>query len=99
MINMKQSIEEIKEQILPVLQRFDVVKAAIFGSMVRGETEESSDLDLLVEFTGDKSLFDLVDLKEALEEALHCKVDVLTYNSIHPLLKKSILKKEVVIYG
>jgi len=99
MFSMEQSLEEIKRKILPVLHRFDVVKASIFGSRVRGEANDSSDLDLLVEFTGTKSLFDLVDLKLALEEVLQCKVDVLTYNSIHPLIKESILCEEVVIYG
>ncbi|MGC9781202.1 MAG: nucleotidyltransferase family protein [Candidatus Heimdallarchaeota archaeon] len=99
MFSMEQSLEEIKGKILPVLQRFDVVKASIFGSRVRGEVNESSDVNLLVEFAGTKSLFDLVDLKLALEEVLQCKVDVLTYNSIHPLIKDSILSEEVVIYG
>ncbi|MBK5113870.1 MAG: nucleotidyltransferase family protein [Candidatus Heimdallarchaeota archaeon] len=96
---MEQSIEEIKRKILPTLQRFDVVKASVFGSQVRGEATISSDLDLLVEFSGKKSLFDLVNLKLALEELLQCKVDVLTYNSIHPLIRDTILSEEVVIYG
>ena len=96
---MEQKIEEIKQKILPILLQFDVVKAAIFGSQVRGEATTSSDLDLLVEFSGKKSLFDLVNLKLALEELLNCKVDVLTYNSIHPLIKDTILNEEVVIYG
>jgi len=96
---MERKIEEIKQKILPILQQFDVVKASIFGSQVRGEATTSSDLDLLVEFSGKKSLFDLVNLKLALEELLNCKVDVLTYNSIHPLIKDTILSEEVVIYG
>ncbi|MHA1463237.1 MAG: nucleotidyltransferase family protein [Candidatus Heimdallarchaeota archaeon] len=96
---MKQSIEEIKRKILPILQQYDVVKASVFGSQVRGEAGVKSDLDLLVEFSGKKSLFDLVNLKFALEDLLQCNVDVLTYNSIHPLIKDTILSEEVVIYG
>ncbi|MHA1186564.1 MAG: nucleotidyltransferase family protein [Candidatus Heimdallarchaeota archaeon] len=96
---MEQKIEEIKQKILPILQQFDVVKASIFGSQIREEASPSSDLDLLVEFSGKKSLFDLVNLKLALEELLNCKVDVLTYNSIHPLIRDTILSEEVVIYG
>ena len=83
-----------KTYLLPLL-----VKASLFGSIVRGEASATSDLDLSVEFSGKKSLFDLVDLKLALEELLHCKVDVLTYNSLHPLIKDAILSEEVVIYG
>ncbi|HUU78744.1 MAG TPA: nucleotidyltransferase family protein [candidate division Zixibacteria bacterium] len=96
---MQRSLEDIKNKILPILQQFDVVKAAVFGSQAKGEASETSDLDLLVEFAGKKSLFDLVELKLALEEILQCKVDVLTYNSIHPLIKDTILSEEVVIYG
>lgn len=94
---MKTHIEEIKQKILPVLQRYDVVKAAIFGSFVIGESKQGSDIDILVEFTGKKSLLDLAGLKIELEELLRRKVDVLTYNSLHPLLRKKILREQVVI--
>jgi len=81
---MKRHIEETRNKIIPVLRRYDVVRAAIFGSFVRGETKKSSDIDILVEFKGEKSLLDLVALKMELEEVLRRNVDVLTYNSLHP---------------
>ena len=90
-------IEEIKERILPVLRHYDVVRAAIFGSFVRGDNKEGSDIDLLVEFKGEKSLLDLAGLKISLEELLKMEVDVLTYNSLHPLLKERILNEQEVI--
>jgi len=64
---------------------------------VRGEQKEGSDIDILIEFKGNKSLLDLAGLKIELEETLHRKVDVLTYNSLHPLLKDRILKEQKVI--
>ena len=94
---MRTYIEGIREKILPVFKRYDVVRAAIFGSFARGEMEESSDIDILVEFEGKKSLFDLSGLKIELEESLGRKVDVLTYNSLHPLLKERILSEQKVI--
>ena len=94
---MGKHIEEIKERILPVLRRYDVVRAAIFGSFVRGDNKEGSDIDLLVEFKGEKSLLDLAGLKISLEELLKMDVDVLTYNSLHPLLKERILNEQEVI--
>lgn len=75
----------------------DVKKAAFFGSVVREELTEESDLDILVEFEGEKSLLDLVNLKMELEEVLERKVDVLTYDSLHPLLKERILKEQEAI--
>lgn len=93
----RMELEEIKNKIIPVLQRHDVKKAAIFGSFVREEQKEDSDIDILVEFKGDKSLLDLAGLKIELEEVLKRKVDVLTYNSLHPLLKDRILQEQKVI--
>ncbi len=89
--------EEIREEVLPVLRSYDVVRAAIFGSFARGEDREGSDIDLLVEFKGEKSLLDLAGLKLALEELLKRKVDVLTYNSLYPPLKERILNEQEVI--
>lgn len=94
---MKICIEKIGDKITPVLKRYDVVRAAIFGSFARGEVKEESDLDILVEFKGEKSLLDLVALKMELEEVLGREVDVLTYNSLHPFLREIVLKEQVAI--
>jgi len=94
---MSLELEGLKNKIIPILQRNDVKRAAVFGSFVRGEQKEDSDIDILVEFKGEKSLLDLAGLKIELEEALNRKVDVLTYNSLHPLLKDRILREQKVI--
>jgi hypothetical protein len=90
-------LEEIKEKITPLLRSYGVKRAAFFGSFVRGEERKDSDIDILVEFEGEKSLLDLAGLKIELEELLERKVDVLTYDSIHPLLKDKILEEQKVI--
>lgn len=90
-------IDQFKKTLIGVLKRHDVKKAALFGSVVRGEATEESDIDLLVEFEGRKSLLDLAGLQLELQEALRKKVDVLTYKSLHPLLKERILGEQVVI--
>ena len=94
---MNEQIIEIKDKILNALRLNDVKRASLFGSVVRGELTDESDIDLLVEFKGRKSLLDLVGLKLELEEVLKRKVDVLTYNSLHPLLKDRILREQEVI--
>jgi len=90
-------LEGLKNKIIPVLERYEVKRAAVFGSFVRGEQRKKSDIDILVEFKGSKSLLDLAGLKIELEETLHKKVDVLTYKSLHPLLKDRILREQKVI--
>jgi predicted nucleotidyltransferase len=88
------TIEEIKSRIMPLLVEYEVEKAAVFGSTARGESTMESDIDLLVEFRGEKSLLDLAGLKLDLEELLHRKVDILTYDSLHPLLREGILSEQ-----
>lgn len=90
--------ETIKEALIPILRRNGVVRAALFGSFVRGEDTDESDIDILVEFEKGKSLLDLVGLKIEIEEFLNRKIDVVTYNSVHPLLKDSILSEQEVFY-
>lgn len=92
------TIQNINAKIIPVLKSQGVFKAALFGSVVRGQAKKSSDVDLLVELEDDKSLLDLVGLKLELEDALKTKVDLLTYDSIHPLLRDIILKEQQIIY-
>ncbi len=92
-----ETIEEIRDAVIPVLRKYGVRRASLFGSVVRGEMSEDSDIDLLVEFEGRKSLLDLAGLKIELEEKLKRDVDVLTYKSLHPLLRERILREKVDI--
>jgi len=94
---MGSQIDKFKDIILEILKKHEVKKASLFGSTVREEMTEDSDIDILVEFQGTKSLLDLARLKIELEEVLKCRVDVLTYNSLHPLLEKQILSEQVEI--
>jgi len=90
--------QNIKKKITPILKRQGVTRAAIFGSVVRGEARKQSDIDILVKLKKGKSLFDFVDLKLELEGKLGKKVDLVSYNAIKPRLKDLILKEEKVIY-
>jgi predicted nucleotidyltransferase len=91
-------IEREKPTIINVLRNHGVKRASFFGSVARGEAKEDSDIDLLIEFEGRKSLLDLAGLKIELEELLDRKVDVLTYKSLHPLFKDRILEEEYVLF-
>lgn len=89
--------DELKNSVEPVFKRYDVAKAGLFGSMARGDSTEESDVDIIVEFKGEKSLLDLAGLKLDIEEVLGKHVDVLTYKSIHPMLKDKILAEHKVL--
>lgn len=87
---MKANLDQIKRKAIPVLKEAGVTRSAIFGSYVRGEAKGDSDIDILVELPKGRSLLDLVRLEKKLEEVLGKKVDLLTYNSVHPLLEDYI---------
>lgn len=93
----EQSIEKLKKKLLPILKRHQVLRAGIFGSTAEGTARETSDLDLLIEFKGEKSLLDLVALKLDLEAEMNRHVDVLTYRALNPSLKKRVLEQEVKV--
>jgi len=95
---MNEQVDELKTFLKKILAKHDVKKAALFGSILRNDFAKDSDIDLLVEFKGRKSLLDLIRLKLELQELLGRKVDVLTYNSLHPLLKDKILHEQEVIF-
>jgi len=90
-------IDEIKRKILPILKRYNVKRAGIFGSVVRGKENEESDIDILVEIVGRMSLLDFAGLKLELEEALDKRVDLGEYSTIKPIIKEQILSEEVSI--
>lgn len=92
------SKEQIKSEIVSIIKNFGVTKAAFFGSVVRGDRTMQSDIDILVEFEDGKTLLDLVGLKIELEEHLKIKVDVVTYDALHPRLKDSVLKEQEMFY-
>jgi len=93
---MNKEIQRIKLKALPVLKKYGVVKAGIFGSYARGENKNSSDIDILIKPPKGMGL-EFVGIKLELEDKLGRKVDLVTYKGIHPLLKKQILEEEIKI--
>lgn len=94
---MQIDLEQIKQKAIPVLKKAGVIRSSVFGSFVRGEQNENSDIDILVEMPEGKSLFDFVDLQLQLEDALGRKVDLGEYETIKPKLKNYISSNQIQI--
>ena len=88
------SISSMKE-VVKIKYRAEIV--GIFGSFVRGEEKETSDIDVLVEFEKEADLFDFIGLAVYLEEKLGMKVDVVPRDTVRPELKDIILRKAVPV--
>ena len=78
-------------------ERYKVKEIGIFGSFVRGEQKESSDLDILVEYETVPGLLKFLELEIYLEELLGTKVDLVRKQAIKPRLKDVILKEVTYI--
>ena len=71
----------------------------VFGSTVRGEAGETSDLDLFIDHEpGGFSLIELVGIRQFLEQELSVDVDITTRNSLHPMLRADIERSAVRVY-
>jgi len=94
-MNKEEILNRIREN-REKMRSFGVKKIGIFGSFVRGEEKEESDIDIIVEFEEGKKNFDnFINLAFYLEELLGRKVDLLTPESISPYIKPYI-EREVV---
>jgi predicted nucleotidyltransferase len=87
------------EKVTEICRRNDVAMLGIFGSIARGEATETSDVDLLVEFSENKSLLALVALERQLANVLGRKVDLLTEAALSPYLRERIMGELQVIYA
>jgi len=90
-------LKEIIQQHKQILEeRYKVKNIAVFGSYVRGEQTEISDLDILVEFKEPVG-FLFIHLADFLEEILGVKVDLLTPDAIKPNRRKYIMENLVYV--
>jgi len=88
---LKKHEKELKE-------KYGIKEIGIFGSYLRGEAKEESDLDILVEFKPDAkiSLLEFVKLENYLSDLLEVKVDLVEKSALKPRIGKQILSE--VIY-
>lgn len=92
-------ITEIKRIAAVILRNYGIQKAGLFGSVVRNEAGNQSDVDILIEPTSTMSLLDFIRLKQELEDSLQAPVDLVDYSTLKARLRKIILGEESRIYG
>ena len=80
-----------------VQQRFRAKLKGIFGSYVRGEQNNASDVDVLVEFEPGADLFDYVALSDFLEEKLNRRVDLVPIGSLREEIRADVLKEAIYL--
>lgn len=87
----------LKSQINEIAKRHNAEKVYVFGSCARKEETPESDIDLLIEFKADSTLYDQIDLRDEMSAFLQCKVDIVSKKGLHPFIRKSVLEEAVAL--
>jgi len=100
-MKMNDELERIKKTLKSlereIKKEYKAEIIGIFGSYVRGEEKESSDVDILVRFLERATLFDFVGLANFLEEKLNIKVDIVPVDTVREEIKEQVLKEAVYL--
>lgn len=74
----RERVANNRAAILATANRHGAERIRLFGSVARGEEQPDSDIDFIVKMMPGRGAFDLVDLRDDLEELLGCRVDLIT---------------------
>ena len=87
-----------KNIIINTIMPFNPVLIGVFGSVARSENTENSDIDIFYQLKEAIGLFNLVRMKENLEQKLNKKVDLVSEKYINPKIKNYILNDLKILY-
>lgn len=98
------SKQEIKQKIKEAVEKDplkdNIQKVSLFGSCVRGDFKDNSDVDILIEFTPTASIgfFELARIKRNMEKYADKEVDLLTPEAISQYFREEVIKEAEIIY-
>ena len=95
------TLEQLREKLVGVwphlVNAFGVATIDLFGSFVRGEATQASDLDVLVTFSRPPDLFEFLELENFLSDSLGVRVDLVLKESLKPQMGEMILREAVPV--
>ena len=95
-MSLNELLQSNREEILRIAAKYGASNVRVFGSVARGEADEQSDIDLLVNMEPGRSLFDLGGLLADLEDLLRCNVDVVTEDGLRNRIRDRVLKEAIL---
>lgn len=95
---MVMAIEEIKRKVNPILEKYGIKYAGVFGSAARGEEEPDSDIDIMVSIDREIGIYEFMTLQHELEEILGKKVDLVSRQAVNKYIRPYIEKDLTSIY-
>ncbi|MHB8398137.1 MAG: nucleotidyltransferase family protein [Candidatus Limnocylindrales bacterium] len=93
----EQLVKSKRAEILRIAAGHGARSVRVFGSVARGEADEASDIDFLVEMEPGRSLLDLGGLQVELESLLGRPVDVVTVRGLKARIRSTVLREAVLV--
>jgi len=90
-------LEQYQKLILPVLQRYFIKRAAFFGSFAKGNNNENSDVDLLIEPGKGFTIFELLKIESEISNLINRKVDLVEYSALKSSIRDEVLLSAITI--
>ncbi len=87
----------LRERREELVRDYGVTEIGVFGSCVRGEADEGSDIDILVEFNRPVGFFKFLEMEERLSEWLGARVDLVTKAALKPRIGRRILSEAAML--
>jgi predicted nucleotidyltransferase len=91
------SLERHRAEVLRLAAKYGATDVRVFGSVARGDADESSDIDFLVRMSPGRSLFDIGGLLMDLQDLLGRRVDVVTERSLRPRIREQVLRDAIPV--
>jgi len=94
-MNPAERVQKHRSEILKLASKHGAKRVRIFGSVARGEADEKSDVDFLVDMEAGRSLMDMGGLLMDLKDLLGCNIDVVTEKGLKERIKTRVLSEAV----
>ena len=90
-----EALKQKRTEIISIAEQYGGRKVRVFGSLARGDSGMDSDVDFLIELAPERSLLDIVAIKQDLEDLLQRKVDIVTESAVSPYIRREIVRQAI----
>lgn len=91
------ALKRHRAEVLRLAAQYGATDVRVFGSVARGEANESSDIDFLVRMSPGRSVFDIGGLLMDLQDLLGRRVDIVTERGLGPRMRDRVLREAVPV--
>lgn len=92
-----QQLKDYQQLIVPVLKKYEIKRAAIFGSFAKGIHTTESDLDLLIEPTNGFTMYKMLQLESEIARMIERKIDIVEFSALKLSIRNEVLQSAVTI--